>query len=889
MAGLDRYNHGYPVIGKTLSHFRITAKLGEGGMGEVYRAKDTRLDREVALKFVREDFAQDEAHLDRFEREAKVLASLNHPHIAAIHGLEEADDVRFLVLELVEGDTLTEVLGRGPLAVGEALEICRQVAEAVAAAHALGVVHRDLKPGNIKITAEGTVKVLDFGIARVAPKLDATAPDFTESPTMTDDGTQAGRRVGTASYMSPEQVRGQPVDEQADIWSFGCVLYELLAARRAFQGETKGDTAAAILEHEPDWSLLPNATPRRIRLLLQRCLRKDRSHRLHNISDARIEIEEEDREDVEIPLQPGRRQRMALWFLAAMTVALLVLIAIGITNWNSSQSAPAAAQEPTRLSINLPPGQSLVGGMASSLSLSPDGSHMVYVSQNSALNLRAQLYVRAFDEFTARAVPGSEDAWGPFFSPDGQWVGFFAAGKLWKVSVAGGAPVAICDAANVATGATWGLDDTILFTTFGSGVLQVSAAGGQPRSLTTPDSDNGELGHQSPQALPDDRGILFGIVTGKVGRIVVLVQETGELKSLVEGSNVARYLPTGHLLYDHQRSLWAVPFDLTRLETIGSPTRVLEDIGKQFAFSDSGTILYYAAPSRPVTLEWIDRAGLATPIVEPAGLYSHLNLSPDDNRIVFSNGPEGARDIWVYDLERGTRSRLTTDGTNGYPVWSPDGNRIVFSSTRGGNYDLYWQPADGSSGAESLLAKDYPQFPSSWTPDGKQLLFAEYHPNTFSDIWVMSTTGDPASSPVIATQFEEGQVQLSPDGKWLAFSADDSGRFEIYVQPFPLAGSRWQISTDGGGRPVWSRDEREIFYRRPDGGIVAVAVTTDPVFASGEPQLIFKGPITGRYDVAADGKRFLVQRVEAEQTDSPTGLSVVLNWFDELERLVPVP
>ena len=626
------------MVGTTINHYKILEKIGQGGMGEVYRAEDTKLKREVAIKVLPQQFTRDPQRVARFEREAQVLASLNHPNIAAIHSFEHADEVHFLVLELVPGDTLAERLAKGPLAVDEALEVCRQIAEGVEAAHEKGVIHRDLKPANVKITPQGQVKILDFGLAK-AFESETPVADISQSPTLTEEMTMAGAILGTAAYMSPEQAKGQPVDKRADIWAFGCLLYECLTAKRVFPGETITETLAAVLKSDPDWDALALSTPRKLLDLLARCLQKDSRRRLRDIGDAWLELEEVLKEPsqsastVTGPLQETRwRSRVILGLLAGLIFGVL---AAGLLFWGLTSSAP---QSLMRFVVNLPPDQRLLQTTTTShpLALSPDGTRMAYAASGSGG--QPQLFLQALDQFQPRVIPGTEGAQNPFFSPDGQWVGFTADGALRRVSVTAGTPVAICDIPAIGpSGADWGSDNRIVFTA--RGLWQVSAAGDTPEQLTIPDTEKGERGHYWPQILPGGNAVLFTIMTLEGARLAVLALETGEWRTLerLGEATDARYLSTGHLLYAQSERLFAVPFDLAQLQLSGSPIPVLEDLymsvsvafasGAYYSVSDSGSLVYVLGGTENVerTLVGVDREGQETLLTEDREPYSHLD------------------------------------------------------------------------------------------------------------------------------------------------------------------------------------------------------------------------------------------------------------------------
>jgi Tol biopolymer transport system component len=876
------------AAGARLGPYEILVPLGAGGMGEVYRARDTKLGREVAVKVLPEDFAHSEDRLARFEREARVLASLNHPHIATLYGFEQHSETRFIVMEMVEGEDLATRLRRGPLPLREALPLFLQVAEGLEAAHEKGVIHRDLKPANIKVSDEETVKILDFGLAKaMLPPSAAAESDLSQSPTQS--ATHRGEILGTAGYMSPEQARGKVVDRRADIWSFGCVLYEALSGRRAFRGETVTDTLAAVLEHEVDWAALPDDTPLVLRSLLRRCLRKDRDRRLHDIADARIEIEEVLAEpagglpDTEVAAVP--RWRVVTWSLAML--ASLAMAAGVWSLWRTSQQAPQLRR---RVLIEVPDEEPVALTAAAvllgqSIALSPNGTHLAYVA---ARDDSSELYLRSLDEFEASPIPGTEGALEPFFSPDGQWLGFFAENKLKKVSLSGGAALTLCEVKNP-WGATWSEADTIFFADMqGANITGIPADGGTPEVVASGSS------YHWPQALRGGNALLYNDYSR---RIAVILPETGEERILLEGGTQPRYVPTGHLVYSREGGLLAVPFDLERLEVTGTPVSILDSVRNEgglltthYTFSSDGSLVYVSGTSPACgRLVWVDREGTRKPLDTPSGFYGTFRLSPDGRWLAIT--VTGASDdVWIYDLERGTRSRLTLAGNSGFPVWSPDGKWVAFNSDRGGAWNLFRKPADGSGEAERLTTSENWQAPYSWSRDGERIVFVEWA-ETGGDIWVLSAEGDRSPEPFLVTRFSETAPALSPDGRWIAYYSSESGRPELYVQPFPGPGRRWQISNEGSWHPVWSPIGDEIFYQDHSRKKWMVsAVTTRPEFSAETPRLLFEGhyvDFPGRpYDVAPDGERFLL--VESlEESATTTRLHVVLNWFDELKRLVP--
>ena len=731
------------MIGKKISHYSVTEKLGAGGMGEVYRATDTKLNRDVALKILPEAFANDAQRMARFSREAQVLASLNHPNIAAIYGLEEADGIRCLVLELVEGPTLAERIAAGPLPTEEALNIAKQIAEALEAAHEKGIIHRDLKPANVKVTPEGMVKVLDFGLAK-ALEDDPSSIDISESPTLSVAATQAGVILGTAAYMSPEQARGQAVDKRADIWAFGVVLYEMLTGKRTFQGETISDTLAAVLRAEVDWEAVPAGTPATIRKLLRRCLDKDRKRRLRDIGEARIAIEEylADPAAASVLISTPAVAPQPLWqrilpwvFGGAMTLAFL------LTLW--SPWVQPERTSPVRLKVEISPEEPLFTAQGAAVALSPDGQTLAYVAQSGGTS---RLYIRPLDQLQATLLSGTEGARDPFFSPDGRWVAFFTNNALKKVSVTGGTPLTLCET-QINRGGTWGPDDTIVFAShITAGLSRIPATGGTPEEITT--RGEGERSHRWPHFLPNGKAVLFiALGQGAVyddATIEALVLRTGERKVLHEGGTYPRYLPsgsTGHLVYVREATLFAAPFDPDRVEVTGQPAPVLEGVaslgipangGAQYAFSPTGTLVYLpgAASSSVYSLVRADRSGQATPLSDDQRFYGKPRLSPDGRRVALTVGEAASWDIWVYEIERGTMSRLTFQGnSNDAPAWTPDGQRIAFSSDRdGGAVNIYWKRADGAGAAERLTTSKNPQYPSSFSPAGKRLAFHEESP-----------------------------------------------------------------------------------------------------------------------------------------------------------------
>ncbi len=904
------------VVGARLGPYEILSALGVGGMGEVYRARDTKLGRDVALKVLPESFARDPDRLARFQREAEVLASLNHPNIAHIHGLEDSDGIRALVMELVEGPTLADRIGDGAIPLDDALPIAKQIAEALEAAHEQGIVHRDLKPANIKVRRDRTVKVLDFGLAKALdPPAGTEAADaLANSPTITSPAmTQRGVILGTAAYMSPEQARGLTLDTRSDLWAFGCVLYEMLTARRPFTGATVSDVSAAILRLDPDWTLLPDATPAAIRRLLRRCLQKDRRQRLADAADARLEIEEalaspgvETVAPARTPSRRVERVAMALTLCGGALIAALLV-------WASSRPTPHTPARVSRFTVVPPPAEALViSGIVRDLALSRQGAHLVYTGP------RGQLMVRALDRLDGLPVPGVTNARAPFLSPDARWIGFFTgvSGELKKVSIAGGAPISLCRVTGSPRGASWGPDETIVFATNEptTGLFRVSAGGGKPEVITTPESTKGvEEDHLFPSVLPGGRAVLFTIAsasnTAALGQVAVLDLKTGRIKTLIRDGSQAEYVETGHLIYATAGTLRAVRFDLAKLEILGDPVPVVEQVmtagtgAANFSVSPNGTLVYVpggAGTQVSVTrsLVWVTRQGREQPIAAPPRTYNYASVSPDGTRVALAIDDQ-EHDIWTWDLARQTLTRLTFDpGRDWYPAWAPDGRRIVFTSARGGPFNLFSRPADGTGTDERLTTSSHVQFGPSFSPDGTRLVFTEVMPDTGEDLmWlpIDPSTGLSAgrTEPLLQTKFAERNAQISPDGHWLAYEANESGQEEIYVRPFPkVGGGRWQISSGGGNVALWARGGRELFYRNGN-SMMSVSVQTTPAFSAGNPRKLFEGYNFGfgrSYDVSRDGQRFLMikDNLSGDQSTTTASMVVVLNWLEELKQRVPV-
>ena len=803
------------MIGKTISNYKVTSELGKGGMGEVWRAQDTKLGRDVALKVLPESFAQDPERLERFEREARVLASLSHSNIAGIFGLEDVDGQRFLVMEVAEGETLSDRIARGPVPVADAVKIARQIAEALEVAHEKGIVHRDLKPGNVMVTEDGNVKVLDFGLAKamgIHPLSGSSGEDWTQSPTLAPGGTQAGMLLGTAGYMSPEQARGKPVDRRADIWAFGCVLFEMLGGRKAFDGETVTDVLGAIVHKEPEIEKLPADVPQRIRDLMQRCLQKDQSRRLQSIGDARIALEEwienpeaDEAQAATATPVPGWK-RWVPWGVAA--VGTLAGIVVGATLLGRG-SPP----EPVRRFEITVSDEGLFSRLGAGLMASPDGRSIAYTTGQEGEVQR--LVVRPLDRFQETVLVTGEGAAGPyhpFFSPDSAWLGYVTPGELKKISVTGGAPITLCKV-DRSRGATWGEDGTIILApAMMSGLVRVSSAGGEPEPFT--ELAEGERSHRWPQWLPGGDAVLFTSLASDAasfenGAIEVVDVKTRERRVVHRGGYYARYVPTGHILYVHEATLFALPFDLKRREATGTPMPVLEGLetnagqgAAQYGVSDSGLLIYLEGSEKvaPFPLVWVDRDGKSETLWKEPGIYGAPRLSPDGRRVAVSLQRGDNWDVWVYDIERDVATRITFgERYDADAVWSPDGRWIAYAGEVEGQDGIFRKRTDGTGDAEVLLAPGAQTYPSphDWSPDGRNIVFQCSGEGGQTDIWTLPVEGgDP--EPFVKTLFREEGPAFAPDGRWIAYSSDETGRPEIFVASFPPGGGKWQVS-DGGG------------------------------------------------------------------------------------------
>ncbi len=876
-------------------HYEITGPIGAGGMGEVYRAVDTNLGRHVAIKVLPASFAEDKERMARFAREAKLLAALNHPNIASIYGLEESGGKRFLVLELVEGEALRTRLERGSLAVEEALKTSLQIAEGLEAAHEKGIIHRDLKPGNIMLTPDGKVKILDFGLAK-ASAAETADIDIAESPTITGQMTEPGVILGTAAYMSPEQVRGRVVDKRADIWAFGCVLFEMLAGRAAFPGQDVTEILAAVIRAEPEWGSLPSNLNWRLRELLERCLKRDLRDRYHDISDVRVDLQKVLSDLSGRLTQPvatvGPQRKLRLGLPGVVGFAVLGIIIGGLAVWKLRKPE---ARQVIRFDYQLPEGQEFSKTLAPPLAISPDGKQIAYSTPQG-------LYVRSMDELTAKLIPGTEaNSIGLFFSPDGQWIGYFSPSdrKLKKISSRGGVPVVLCSVTEL-LGALWQKDDTIVFGQPPNEVMRISANGGTPESLAKLKTGYFVV---LPQILPDGKSVLYTSIDAGHERILVQSLKTGVTKDLLEGFG-AKYLPSGHLVYAIDNNVFAVRFNPDRLEVIGGPVPVVENVG-DCVISDSGTMAYipFSGPGIPFlrrTLVWVDREGKEAPIAAEPGSYLNPRISPDGTRIALTVQMSDQVDIWTWDLARRSLTRLTFDAAPDVsPLWTSDGQRVAFWSNRGDKKGVYMKAADGVGKDEFLGAGHYP---ASWSGDGKIMVLTEWDAEAMNyDLGILSLEGDRRLSLLLKEKYNEAQPRISRDGRWMAYTSNESGNNQVYVRPFPgVEGGRWQVSTSGGDSPLWSPDGRELFFRNGDAAM-AVPVETAPTFSPGTPKTLFQGTYVSSelwydswdqdtWDISPDGRRFLMMKetgLAALGVVRSRKITVVLNWIDELKRRVP--
>ena len=898
--------------------YEILEKIGEGGMGEVYLAVDTNLDRQVAVKVLPAAFAEDAERLARFEREAKLLAVLNHSNIAAIYGLEESEGQRFLVLELVEGETLKAKLDKGPMEIEEALDLCRQITEGLEAAHEKGIIHRDLKPGNIMVTPKGGVKILDFGLAKAFEgDTTGTVIDIEKSPTITAQMTKPGVVLGTAAYMSPEQARGRAVDKRTDIWAFGCVLFECLTGIRAFGGDTISDTIAHILKGEPDWTSLPTNTPASINSLLRRSLQKDLRKRLRDIGDASIEIDEAGSPPAE-DSAVGRRFPLVR-ILAIGAVLFFAGFLIRPVIWKAPKSVAMAG--PVASVIKLEPGYGLDGRRGvldfdwpklKAMAISQDGRFIVYCAVNDdiAEAAKSQLFMRRIDELDSSPIVGTEGGITPFLSPDDRWVGFWADGRLKKVSVDGGVSQDLCEGSD--SGASWGVDDRIIFADTNFGLSAVAASGGEPENITTPDEAREEHDHRLPSCLPGARGILFTVMQATLDQtpqVALLIDRSREWEILLEDASHAQYVPTGHVVFLRRGVLMAIPFSLSDLETKGQPVPIISNVMQslsytsgnttagQYGISRSGSLIYAAGGTTPDwrnSLVWVDKEGNDEPASSNFDQHFTPRLSPNGQKIVYQT-IYTRNQIYICDTQRDISSPFVSEASSHFPVWTPDGKRIIYERRDSDQSSLFSKSVDTSSPMEELIVSAPPEhdyFPSSISPDGNRLAIVGRFEGQ-GDILIYDFPSK-SITPFRATEHKEHYPSFSPDGRWLVYASNKEGRSEVYVAPSSGSGGEIKISRDGGEEPGWARNGRQLFFRSIDGDqmwVVDIQAGTD--FSPGVPRKLFESTKFGAsdtrrcWDTSLDDQRFLMVKREERPPQPVTEMILIQNWLEELKRLVP--
>jgi serine/threonine protein kinase len=875
-------------IGQQLGSLEVTALLGKGGMGEVYRARDTKLKRDVAIKILPDEFARDADRVNRFQREAEVLASLSHPNIAGIYDLQHSGDTQFLIMELVEGETLADRIKRGPIPMEDALQIGKSICEALEAAHEKGIVHRDLKQANVKLTPDGKVKVLDFGLAKAMESTPTTT--LSNSPTLLSvAASNAGMILGTAPYMSPEQVKGKTVDRRADIWAFGVVLYEMLTGKIAFSGETVSETMAFVITKEPDWSALPANTPWRLQRLLRRCLKKDAHNRLQAIGEARIAIEEMQNGPETSALTPlGVQSSDHRWMFFSLVVTLIAA-AMALPTIRYFSEVPPVAPPEVRLEVNTP---SISGPLTLiSFAISPDGRRLAFVASNEG---KSQLWLRQLDTVAARPLPGTDGAILPFWSPDSRSIGFFADGKLKRIDVGGGLPQSLADtgsasAAGGSFGGTWSQQGVILFAA--GPIFRVPASGGEAVPVAKVEAP---FATAFPQFLPDGRRFLFSATDrSRAPEVYLASLDSPQVTRITAADSTGFYEIPGWLLFLRQGALVARHFDESRGELVGDPVTVTDQITVEpffrnaaFSASASGAIAYRAGTTARTQLTWFDRAG------KPVGTVGELDdnntgypeLSPDGRRVAVDRIVQGNQDLWLIDILRGSTTRFTFDsGNDRRPIWSPDGTQVVFDANRKRTFDLYIRPSNGSGTDQLLFESSYSKVPDGWSPDGRFLLYNENNGKT-SDVLALPLQGEKKPIPVANSPFSENNGQFSPDGRWIAYQSNEAGRFEIYVVPFPSRSGKWQVSTGGGTAPRWRHDGKELFFLAPNGSMMGTTVSaSDTSFEAASPVMLFQTQIVGggqtqakqQYTVSADG-RFLVNVATGDFDNTP--ITLILNW-----------
>lgn len=887
------------MIGSTLSHYRITAALGAGGMGEVWRAEDTKLGREVALKLLPEDFASDPDRHARFEREAKVLASLNHPNIATLFGLEHLDGQHVLVMELVEGEGLDDVIARGPIGIDEAIPMALQIAEALEAAHEAGIVHRDLKPANIRVRPDGTVKVLDFGLAK-AWETDSGDSSLSLSPTMTKNATAAGVILGTAAYMSPDQARGKQVDRRADIWAFGVVLWEMLTGHRLFDGGTVSDVMAAVLTREVDLNQLPENTPPVLEQLIVRCLERDPRSRLQAIGEARVAL------DAPIPDRPTEQPKISdvgesppagrssmkiasIGLVIGMVAGALALFFAG------DMIGPGEVSEPLHFAIH--PIDSRVAGAedANGLDISRDGTKIVFVGSSSD-GKETSLFLKSSDQAEPRLLPGTKGARGPFFSPDGEWIAYFTQNDLRKVSLHGGSPIPLTQTGD-RRGAFWHPDGTIYFAGRSAApIMKISSTGGEVSAVTALDVTRQERTHRWPSLVPGGGALLYTSDTHEStefyddARIEAIDLETGATKVVLEGSSRAVALSSGILLFARDGSLFSMPFNLDTLEATGSPQVALQGVltivasgAVQFAVSESGALAFIPGgkTSEMFDMVWLTSEGERSIFSAKPGYFSQAALSPLGHQTIVTIPTQDTQDLWVFDMSQQTFSRLTFEASNSDPVWTSDGERVIFGSNRDGkNIKPYVKSANGIGQPELLWDAKDDAFPIDLSRDGRWLALEVTGAQNQPEIWIVDLTGEREPFPLFEGQVDCRYGSFSPDSRWFAYVSSETGEDHVYVRPFPSADGKWQISQVSAREPRWTSDGRRLFFRSTD-GLKYVPIDEGDGFSTGRPVLVESGtigpPFNMTFSISPDGKRLLILSPHYED-EIQWVVHVILGW-----------
>ena len=882
-------------IGMRLGPYEILSQVGAGGMGEVYRAKDTRLDRTVAIKVLPEHLSSNSELRQRFEREARAISNLSHAHICTLHDVGHQDGIDYLVMEFIEGEPLADRIAKGALPTDQTLRYAIQIADALDIAHRAGIVHRDLKPDNIILTKAGA-KLLDFGLAKLRGGDSANPSTLTSLPTERHPITGEGAILGTFQYMAPEQLEGREADARTDIFAFGAVVYEMATGKRAFTGRSQASLIGAILHTDPpSMSSLQPLTPPALERVIKTCLAKDPDDRWQTARDVGLQLqwiaEGGSQTGVTGPIVAHRKSRERLaWIVAGLL--LLGILAVLPFVISHLRHAPVDTR-PVRFLIPTP-NRTSFGAFA----ISPDGRRLAFIAVDSSDKRR--LWVRPLDSLTAQPLPETDGATYHFWSPDSRFIAFFAEGKLKKIDAAGGPPQTIATAQNTLGGA-WNRDGVIIFAPSpDDGLYRVSAAGGEVTPLTTLDKAH-ESSHRWPQFLPDGRHFLYFSRQVEKSGIYVGSLDSKETKRILDTDFNAMYAPQGYLLFVRESALMAQPFDASRLELTGEAFPVAEQVGlntasrvSHFTVSESDVLVYESGGETANSqLAWYDRAGKQISTVGPPGNYFSIGLSPDEKRVAVERLEKGSGDIWLIDMARNTPTRFTFDPARDLaPIWSPDGSRIVFGSVRNGPPDLYVKPASGSSNEELLLKTSHAKVPTDWSSDGKFILYSEINAKHKFDLWILPLEGDRTPKPFLQDDFDKSGAKFSPGGKWVAYYSDESGQYQVYVQPFPGPGGKYQVSTSGGSNPRWRRDGEELFYLAPDGKLMAVEVKVGSTFESGAAKPLFDTHVRGlvsaglssrdNYAMSSDGQRFLIN--DLTQISASTPMTVVLNWTAELKR-----